>query len=77
MRVVVRGLTPADHASTQTIHLRRLRAANREWEQLHERPEPAVFQGEILALLVRVPLQQFQTATELSPILASEIKVTP
>ncbi len=61
-------------ASPMARRMRALRAANREWERLHGRPDPAQFKRDVLPGLVNMTLRQMQAATDLSRALCTKIR---
>ncbi len=61
-------------ASPMSQRMRALRAANREWERLHGRSDPAQFKRDVLPGLAHLTLRQLQGATGLSRALCSKIR---
>ena len=61
-------------ASPMARRMRALRAANREWERLHGRPDPAEFKRDVLPGLVNLTLRQMEAATGLSRALCTKIR---
>src|SRR5439155_598586 len=62
------GDASAQPASPMARRMRALRAANREWERLHGRPDPVEFRQEILPGLASMTLRQMHVATGLTRI---------
>ncbi len=62
------------HASAMSRRMRALRAANRDWERLHGRPDPTQFKRDVLPGLVNMTLRQMQAATDLSRALCTKIR---
>src|SRR6266516_947362 len=64
-----------DHpVSPMARRMRALRAANREWERLNGRPDPADFKRKILPSVARMTLRQMHAATGLSRALCTKIR---
>jgi len=60
--------------SPMARRMRALRAANREWERLHGRPDAAQFKRDVLPNLATITLRQLQAATGLSRALCTKIR---
>jgi hypothetical protein len=60
--------------SARALHLRKIRAAHREWDEWHGRPDPQVFTDTILPKLAAVPLKLLRATTGLSRTLCYEIR---
>jgi hypothetical protein len=65
---------PNGSSSAMSRRMRALRAANREWERLHGRPDPAAFRHDVLPGIARATLRQLQAATSLSRTLCTKIR---
>ena len=68
------GDASAQPASPMARRMRALRAANREWERLHGRPDPVEFRQEILPGLASMTLRQMHVATGLTRALCTKIR---
>lgn len=77
---VTRGFEGTDHGDAQgpippmAQRIRTLRAANREWERIHGRPDPAQFRSDVLPGLSSATLRQLQAATGLARALCTKIR---
>ena len=61
-------------SSAMSRRMRALRAANREWERLHGRPDPGEFKRDVLPGIAGATLRQLQAATGLSRALCTKIR---
>ncbi len=75
---VIRRFTVVEDAaggsSAMSRRIRALRAANREWERIHGRPDPAESRTSILAWLAGMTLRQLHEATGLTRALCTRIR---
>ncbi len=60
--------------SPMARRMRALRAANREWERAHGRPDPAEFRQEVFPGLAGLTLRQMHVATGLTRALCTKIR---